>query len=61
MARAWIEMRPGAGWGEVRLMRSALRDQGYVSAELRGTAGVVLRLSGSQLDRGEVLKWPGQR
>jgi hypothetical protein len=61
MARAWIEMPPGAGWGEVRLMRTALRDLDYVSAELRGTAGVVLRLSGSQLDRGEVLKWPGQR
>jgi hypothetical protein len=61
MARAWIEMRPGAGWGDVRLMRTALRDLDYVSAELRGTAGVVLRLSGSPLERGEVLKWPGQR
>jgi hypothetical protein len=36
MARAWIEMRPGAGWGDVRLMRTALRDLDYVSAELRG-------------------------
>jgi len=58
--RAWIEMQPGTGWGDIRLMRSALRDLGYVNAELRGTGNVLLRLSASVLERGEVLRVPGR-
>lgn len=60
MARAWIEL-PDPGWGAVQAARSDLGRLGYVTAELRGSGPVLLRLSGSQLGRGDVLKVPGRR
>ena len=57
-ARAWIEMQPGTGWGEVRVARSGLERLGYLTAELRGSGAVLLRFSGSPLERAEVLRVP---
>lgn len=49
MARAWIEP-PDPGWGPVRAAVGDLERLGYVTAEVRGTGVVFLRLSGSRLD-----------
>ena len=58
MARAWIEMPPGSGWGAIRLARTALRELGYHSEEVRGTGNVLLRLSGSPLERSALWVMP---
>jgi hypothetical protein len=60
MSRAWIELPPDAGWGRVRLAHAALHELGYVTEELRGTGNVLIRLSGSRLEAGEVLRGPGE-
>lgn len=49
MARAWIELPEGSGWGEIRAAIRMLDGLGYTTAEVRG-ARVWLRLSGSALD-----------
>lgn len=58
--RAWIELPADTGWGDVRVAGTRMAEMGYVVAEIRGTGNVLLRLSGSQLERGELLKVPGQ-
>ena len=58
--RAWIEMPAGSGWGDVRVAMGALHELGYVTEEQRGTGNVLLRLSGSRLDVGELWRLPGQ-
>ena len=60
MARAWIEFPADTGWGDLRVAGTVLHELGYVAAETRGTGGVMFRLSGSALERGEVLRVPGQ-
>ena len=57
--RAWVELAADSGWGAVRTVRAALARLGYVTAELRGTGNVLLRLSGVKLERGELLRMPG--
>lgn len=58
--RAWIELPANSGWGDIRLAAVALNQLGYVTEELRGTGLVLLRLSGSRLDAGELWRVPGQ-
>ena len=58
--RAWIELPLDAGWADIRLARSALHKLGYVTAELRGTGNVLLRLAGVKLEPGELWRAPGQ-
>ena len=59
MARAWLEPEDD-GWGAVRVVRAWLEDElGYVTHELRGAGRVLLRVSGGELERGEVLRMPG--
>ena len=60
MPRAWIEFPADTGWGDLRVAGTRLIELGYVTAELRGTGNVLLRLSGAQLERGELLRVPGQ-
>ena len=60
MARAWLEP-PSPGWGDVASARSALEHLAYLTAELRGPGGVLLRVSGVRLDPGELLRVPGER
>ena len=61
MARAWIELPAASGWADIRLARHALHELAYVTAELRGTGPVMLRLSGSKLETGELWRSPGQQ
>ena len=61
MARARIEFPAGTGWGDVRVAGTRLIKLGYVAVELRGSGNVMLRLSGAPLERGELLRVPGQR
>jgi hypothetical protein len=58
MARAWIEMPAGSGWGAIRLARGRLRELGYVTEEVRGTGRVWLRLAGSPLERSALWVMP---
>ena len=60
MARAWIELSRDAGWGDVRLAAHALHELGYATAELRQPRGVLLRVSGADLDVTELWRLPGQ-
>ena len=60
MARAWIELQADSGWGDLRVAGTRLIEMGYVAAELRGTGNVLLRLSGAQLERPDLLRVPGQ-
>jgi hypothetical protein len=59
MARAWLDLGPDPAWGQVRVAGTELQELGYVTAEIRGTGGVLLRLAGSRLERGELLRMPG--
>ena len=59
MARAWVEFPCDAGWGQVRVVRTALERMGYTVAELRGAGPVLLRLAGGQLEAAELLRGPG--
>lgn len=61
MARAWIELPADYGWSDIRLTSTALAHLGYTVEELRGTGPVLLRLSGSKLERGALWRRPGQR
>lgn len=56
MARAWAEFPRDAGWGQVRVVRTALERMGYTVAELRGAGPVLLRLAGGQLEAAELLR-----
>ncbi len=58
--RAWIELPRDAGWADIRLAAASLHKLGYRTAELRGTGPVLLRLSGAELDAGELWRVPGQ-
>jgi hypothetical protein len=60
MARAWIEFAPDSGWGDVRLARAALHRLDYVTEEMRGAGPVLLRLSSSRLEVGDLWRVPGQ-
>ena len=60
MARAWIEFPADTGWGDLRVAGTRLIKLGYVAAELRGSGNVMLRLSAYPLERGELLRVPGQ-
>ena len=53
-------MPAGSGWGQVRVASQTLRELGYTVEELRGTGNVLLRLSGSRLEAGELWRAPGQ-
>lgn len=37
-----------------------MQELGYVVAEIRGTGNTMLRVSGAVLERGELLRMPGQ-
>ena len=58
--RAWIELSPDSGWGRIRVAHSALHQLGYRTEELRGSGPVLIRLSGSRLEAGELLRMPGE-
>ena len=59
MSRAWIQPADD-GWGSVRVVRAWLENElGYRVAELRGAGPVLLRVSGSVLERDEALRVPG--
>jgi len=58
--RAWIELPRDYGWAQIRLASVALNNLGYVSEELRGAGPVLLRLSGTRLEAGELWRVPGQ-
>jgi len=58
--RAWIELPADYGWGDIRVAAVALHELGYVSEEQRGTGWVMLRISGSRLERGALWRLPGQ-
>ena len=60
MARAWIEMPAGSGWGQVRAASRVLHELGYATEELRGSGNVLLRLAGSRLEAAELLRVPGE-
>jgi hypothetical protein len=60
MARAWIEMPAASGWADIRKAHYALHELAYVTAELRGTGPVLLRVSGVELETGELWRSPGQ-
>jgi T5orf172 domain len=60
MARAWIELPAASGWADIRLARHALHELAYVTAELRGSGPVLLRVSGVELETGELWRVPGQ-
>ena len=57
MSRAWIQPADD-GWGSVRVAMAGLEKLGYHVAELRGAG--LLRVSGVVLERGELLRVPGQ-
>ena len=59
--RAWIELPAGSGWGDIRVASSELGRLDYVTEEQRVTGMVLLRLSGSKLERGALWRLPGQR
>lgn len=61
MARIWIELPAGSGWGDARVAASALHKLGYVTEEQRGAGFTLLRLSGARLDRAALWRLPGQR
>ena len=60
MARAWLELPPGTGWAGIRLASHALHELGYLTAELRGSGNVMLRVLGVEADVSEVWRLPGQ-
>ena len=57
--RAWIEL-PDPGWAAVRLATAAMHRLGYRTEVVRGSGAVLLRLSGSRLDAGELWRLPGE-
>ena len=61
MARIWIELPPDYGWGDIRVATVALHELSYVTEEQRGAGWVMLRISGSRLDRSALWRLPGQR
>ena len=58
--RAWLEMPPGSGWGDVRVAARSLHELGYATAELRTVGGVLLRVSAAEVDVSELWRLPGQ-
>ena len=61
MARAWVEVPDGWGWGPVRMLRGRLEDDGYHTEEYRLARGIMIHVTGSKLlgdGRSARLAWP---
>ena len=61
--RVWVEV-PGelAGWGQLRILRGHLEDDGYWTGEYRTARGVMIRLSGAKpSEMAEPPRWQGPR
>jgi hypothetical protein len=48
--RAWIEVPDGWGWGPIRVLRGHLADDGYWTGEYRIARGVMIRVSGAEVN-----------
>ena len=62
MARVWVEVPDGWGWGPVRMLRGRLEDDGYWTEEYRMARGIMIHVTGSRpAGMADPPRWQGRQ